>query len=163
MANLDPVFCKMSVSIWIRGKTFFSQSFFTFLATKFSRFWGSWPVFRKSGSTGGLCRKSGSTEEWTKFLIQAGFWLTGLLDSRFQPVGTENLAFQIWGSALIEPQILQSKCSEQLCRILGSSQLEPRIRQSWPNGLRGQTKLRFSGVKNGQKVTFSNFSRSSNI
>ena len=40
MANLDPVFCKMSVSIWIRGKTFFSQSFFTFLATKFSRFGG---------------------------------------------------------------------------------------------------------------------------
>ena len=33
----------------------------------------------------------------------------------------------------------------------------------WPDGLRGQTKLRFSGVKNGQKVTFSIFSRSSNI
>ena len=27
MANLGPVFCKMSVSIWIRGMTFFWHSF----------------------------------------------------------------------------------------------------------------------------------------
>ena len=33
MTNLDPVFCKMSVSIWIWGKPFFGALIFTFLAT----------------------------------------------------------------------------------------------------------------------------------
>ena len=63
MANLGPVFCKMSVSIWIREKTFFSALIFTFLATKFGLFWGSSPNFRNPGSTGEFFRNPGSNEQ----------------------------------------------------------------------------------------------------
>ena len=78
-------------------------------------------------------------------------------DFRFQPVGTKNLAFQIWGSALIEPQILQSKCSEQLCRILGSSQLEPRIRQFGQMVSEVKLNCVFQGLKMAKKWLFQIF------
>ena len=73
------------------------------------------------------------------------------------PIRTENLAFQIWGSALIEPQILQSKCSEQLCRILGSSQLEPRIRKFGQMVSEVKLNCAFQGLKMAKKWLFQIF------
>ena len=70
MANLGPVFCKMSVSIWIRGKTFSFGTHFHFFGHKIWPFLGSLPVFRNQGSTGGKFRNQGSTEERTNFLMQ---------------------------------------------------------------------------------------------
>ena len=54
-------------------------------------------------------------------------------------------------NALIEPQILQSKCSEQLCRILGSSQLEPKIRKIDQMVSGVQLNCVFEGLKMAQK------------
>ena len=75
----------------------------------------------------------------------------------FYRVGTPISEFQIWGSALIEPQILQSKCSEQLCRILGSSQLEPRIRKFGQMVSEVKLNCVFQGLKMAKKWLFQIF------
>ena len=60
-------------------------------------------------------------------------------------------------NALIEPQILQSKCSEQLCRILGSSQLEPRIRKFGQMVSEVKLNCVFQGLKMAKKCLFKIF------
>ena len=40
LTNLDPVFCKKWIFIWIRGKTFFPGLKFAFLGVKSGHFYG---------------------------------------------------------------------------------------------------------------------------
>ena len=49
MANLGPVFCKMSVSIWIREKTFFFGTHFHFFGHKIWPFLGVIASFPELG------------------------------------------------------------------------------------------------------------------
>ena len=56
LTNLDPVFCKKWVSIWIRGKTFFFGTPIHFFGRQ------NWPFFRvsvKMSEKGAECKKRG--------------------------------------------------------------------------------------------------------
>ena len=148
LTNLDQVFCKMSMSIWIRGTTIFLAVIFTFLAPKIGHFWGAWS----------LCQIWGSTLPSLRFcLLVANLPPSpeGYHFARFEvlPYGTSDLAKRQSGE----------KQWAALCQIWGSALMEPQIWQSGHLASRGPKKISFLGVKNGKKVLFFPFSARQNI
>ena len=82
-----------------------------------------------------------------------------LIEQLNQKGRTINLEFQIYGSALIEPQILQWSGKMQWTTIpkLGFHWVGTLISENWPDGLLGPTKLQFWGVKMAKKWFFFKF------
>ena len=66
LSNLDPVFCKKSMSIWIRKMSFFWGPFFPFFGRQ------NWPFLR--GMT--KCQNCGAN---VRIVVQRGIWFTFLI------------------------------------------------------------------------------------
>ena len=159
MANLGPVFCKMSVSIWIREKTFFFGTHFHFFGHKIWPFLGVIASFPESGFHRWEIPKSGfyrGTDQFSNARMMAS--CSGQL-------------FRKSGSIKLEPEFRKINTAKQwsgkmqwtIFPKLGFYRVGTPISENWPDGLLGPTKLRLSGVKMAKKLLFSNFSRSSNI
>ena len=165
LTNLDPFFCKMSMSIWIRGTTIFLAVIFTFLAPKIGHFWGAWSLCQIWGSTLPSLRfyrgMSQFYKEWMMVSNNKNVLVAVQLKEVDSPqrlrMMNRNMKLclavislcQIWDSALWN---LRSGKAVEWWKAVGSALPDLRFcldgtsnLAKWPPGLRGSKESTFFG------------------
>ena len=159
MANFGPVFCKMSVSIWIRGNTFFFGTHFHFFGHKI------WPFLEVIANF-----PESRFHRWV-FPESRFYRAMDQFSNARMMASCSGQLFRKSGSIKLEPEFRKINTAKQwsgkmqwtIFPKLGFYRVGTPISENWPDGLLGPTKLQFWGVKMAKKWFFSNFSRSSNI